>query len=484
MRAESGSVGSGNRPVVCGGRQPPATCHLPLLLSLLLLVSGTGCRVLKDAASVPGQAVRAVTPGTKDQAVADPVEVQQRLLRFADEYSSGMIVGVEKLRRGTNAIGPAEELKWKIVFASEASSIASGPKALANLLDMTVFVTMARLTVESHWQPNVYGESAQLLLESCRHYETQIWEFVGIVLTPEQQAELRQAILAWRQTHPIPENILGARAVGFASEVAKTHQAATKESSVFGLLKLDPLAGLDPATREIAQTRLFAERALYIAQWMPTLLRWQTELLSLNTMAMPEVQQLVTNTTQLAASADRFAAVAEKLPQQVSTERAEILKSLESQEKNLTPLVGEVRQSLTAGTQMSTSLNATLTTFDALMKRFGVGETNNTSPPNTNAEPFRILDYAQTATQLEAAARQLTELVRTLDQTLASTNLAQLSAQVGPVVEQAQTGGKEIVNYAFWKAVLFLAIACAMILLTVLLNRRLRFRHTGDHSTS
>ena len=51
---------------------------------------------------------------------------------------------------------------------------------------------------------------------------------------------------------------------------------------------------------------------------------------------------------------------------------------------------------------MSTSLNTTLTTFDALMKRFGVGETNNASPPSTNAEPFRIQDYGQTAVQLEA----------------------------------------------------------------------------------
>ncbi len=31
-------------------------------------------------------------------------------------------------------------------------------------------------------------------------------------------------------------------------------------SSVFNLLAIDPLAGLDPATRELANTRLFAER--------------------------------------------------------------------------------------------------------------------------------------------------------------------------------------------------------------------------------
>jgi len=197
-------------------------------------------------------------------------------------------------------------------------------------------------------------------------------------------------------------------------------------------------------------------------------------------MAMPQVQQLVTNSTAIAASMERFARVAEQLPPQVSAEREEILKALEAQEKNLTPLVNEVRQTISAGTQMSTSLNTMLATFDALMKRFGVGETNNTSPPKTNSEPFRIQDYTATAAQLEATARQLTELLVTLDQSIGSTNLAQLAAQVAPVVQQAQTGGKEIVDYAFWKGVLLVAI----VLVAALIYRLLGARMTATNSKS
>ena len=181
---------------------------------------------------------------------------------------------------------------------------------------------------------------------------------------------------------------------------------------------------MDPAVREIAQTRLFAERALYVTQKMPMVLRWQTELLSVNAVEMPAMQQLVTNSTEIAASVERFAHVAEQLPSQLSTEREAILQALQAQENNLTPLVNEVRQTLTAGTQMSTSLNTTLTTFDTVMKRFGVGDTNTAGKPTTNAEPFRIQDYGQTAVQFEGAARQLTELLDTLDRTIGSTNLA------------------------------------------------------------
>lgn len=431
---------------------PLATRHLPLWLGVLLLALSLGCRLVQGVADVPGQAVRTVTPGKPDKTAVDPVELQQMLLRFGDEFSARMIVGVEKLRRGTNNINPADALRWKIGFGTAISSIATGPNAVANVLDMTVFVTVTRTALEEYWQPRVFGASAQPLLDASRTAETNIWKLAETILKPEQQAELRGAIEAWYRQNPLPESILAARAVGFASQVAQTKTAtASKPGSVFGLLSLDPLSSLDPAMRELAQTRLFAERALYLAHRMPMLLRWQTELLALNTTDLPAVQQLVTNSTQITASVERFAAVAEKLPEQVSAEREQIVNALQSQEKGLTTLARESRQTLEAGTELSASLNTTITTLDTVMKRFGIGETNRAGRPEPNAEPFRIQDYTDTAVQLEKTARQLTELLVTLDQTLGSTNLARFSAQ-------ARTGGKEIVNYAFWKGVLLVLI--------------------------
>jgi hypothetical protein len=278
----------------------------------------------------------------------------------------------------------------------------------------------------------------------------------------------------WHSQNPLPESVLAVSSLGIASQLAEASKDnAAKSGSVFSLLKVDPLSGLDPAVREIAQTRMFAERALFVTQKMPMLLRWQTELLTINATETPAMQQLVSNSTQIAASVERVSRVAEQLPGQVSTEREEILKALQAQEKDVTSL-------MTSGTQMSDSLNTTLTTLDALMKRFGVGETNNAGPPKTNAEPFRIQDYTQTAAQLEATARQLTELLVTLDQTLGSTNLAKLSAQVGPVVQQAQTGGREIVDYAFWKGILLVVVA----LLAALIYRFLVARMSATNSKS
>ncbi|MCE9614558.1 MAG: hypothetical protein K8T26_09795 [Lentisphaerae bacterium] len=445
------------------GRTRASLRAIPPVVSCLLLLTPTaGCRVVQTAVDAPAQAIRAVTPGQTGTPPVDPVDVQQTLLRFTDEFTSRANAGIDQLQRGTNALSRADVLMWKISLGTEACSIASGPNPVVNLLDMTIFVTVMRLALEEHWQPKVFGDSGLPLLDSCRQAEAEIWRLASKVLTPEQQAELRQAITDWHGQNPLPDGVLAPRAVGFAPELAKASKTSSiRLGSVFELLKVDPLASLDPAVRELAQTRLFAERALFVTQRMPMLLSWQTELLSINLMGQATVQQLLTNTTQLTTSVERFARVAEQLPPQLSTEREEIVKALQSQEAELTPLVSEVRQALVAGSQMSTSLTTTITTFDALMERFGVGDTTNAAPPETNAAPFRIQDYTASAAQMEATARQLTELLLTLDRTIGSTNVSQLAAQVGPVVQQAQSGGKDVVDHAFWRGALLVLIALA-----------------------
>ena len=452
-----------------------SSVHALLASALAVLaVTLSGCTIVKTAGEVPVQTLRAVTPGTKDKPGTDPVIVQQAMLRFGDEFLARMVTGIDLVQRVTNVFDPVQVLEWRIAIGTETCAIASGPNAVANLLDMTIFVTAARMSVEDYWEPKVFGPAGRPLLENCRGAETQVWQLASTVLKPEQQAELRQAIEVWHRENPLPRNVLGVRAVGLASEVARAmHTDQTSSGSVFNLLRLDPLSSLDPATRELAQTRLFAERALYVMQKMPTLVRWQTELLSLKTMDLPTVRQLVTNSTELASSVERFAVAAEKLPAQVSAEREEILKALQAQEKSLTPLVNEVRQTLTAGAQMSTSLNTTLGTFDTVLKDLGLGDTNSAASPDTNSQPFRIEDYRQTAAQLEATAQQLTKLLVTFDQTLASTNLSQLSAQVGPAVQQAEAGGKQIVDYAFRKALVLLAIVLGGVLLYRFVSARL-----------
>ena len=129
--------------------------------------------MIQKAADVPGQAVRTVTPTTRTEPVVDLVDVQQDLMRFADEFTSRLVVGIDKLYQGIGPVEQAARLRWKIAFGTATCTIASGPNTVANLLDMTVFVTEARMSLEEHWQPKVFGEAAQPMIDSCRLAEAE-----------------------------------------------------------------------------------------------------------------------------------------------------------------------------------------------------------------------------------------------------------------------------------------------------------------------
>jgi archaellum component FlaC len=167
------------------------------------------------------------------------------------------------------------------------------------------------------------------------------------------------------------------------------------------------------------------------------------------------VAQALSDTTRLSESVDRISRAAEslsrtaeKLPDQFAAERQAILSALDEQSGKLTALSEAIRRTLTAGEQMSTSLNTTLTTFDGLMKRFGVGEPD-TTPPDTNSPPFNILDYATTADRVAAMAAELNVVIKDLNTTLDSPALDARLKAVDQVSSRAAADARGLTNHAF-----------------------------------
>jgi hypothetical protein len=448
-----------------------------MLLSLALFT--TGCRVVQNTAELPGKTVGLVTQAGKPKPPAmDPVEVQQTVLRCANEFSTGMIVAVDKLRRGTNALDPAEALQWKIALDTETTAIASGPNAVASLLDLTVFVAVTRAAVEEHWLPEVFGGSAQPMLELCRGVETNLWLNAAKILTGAQQEELRSAIQNWRRQHPEAESVLSARAVGFTSQLALAGRAdPANPGSVFSLLLLDPLAGMDPAVREIAQTRILAERALYVAQRMPRLARWQTELLSLNTVHLPAVQQIVSNSTRLTSSVEAFAQVADQLPQLVNgqreaaikqifeglaVERTNLIANLAADDFKLRATLAELHQTLDAGNDLMKSSATTIQSLDAFMGRFDTG-TNAPVTAATNSRPFDIREYAATAKEVTTTLKELNATINSLDQTVPP--LQNLAATI-------ESAGQRLLKRALFMVAGLIALFWIGALMTAVIYRR------------
>jgi hypothetical protein len=205
---------------------------------------------------------------------------------------------------------------------------------------------------------------------------------------------------------------------------------------------------------------------------MPTLIRWETELLVIQTAEMPQMEKLLANTTQLSESADRFSQTTERLPGLISTEREQIVQALDAQRPGLISLAAQTEKALAAGNQMSNASTATLKSFQDVLRQL------QASPSNPNAEPFRINDYTAAAAQINATALDLVKLLQAFDQTLDPDKFDGLSTRLDALTRQTQASGKELVDYTF-RQTLFLGLiligsACGIMLASAVVFWRLK----------
>src|SRR5712675_3341246 len=89
-----------------------ARARLLFALCALALACGAGCRVMRNTAAIPAKAITSVTTVNKNP--VDPVQLQQQLLRFHDDFVGRVVTASDLLRRGTNALNPIELRKWKL----------------------------------------------------------------------------------------------------------------------------------------------------------------------------------------------------------------------------------------------------------------------------------------------------------------------------------------------------------------------------------
>ena len=395
-----------------------------------------------------------------------PAALQNQLMRFADSYHSAVIGATAQLRENGQAPDPIRLLSMKLRYSEDLYAVATGPNPLANLLDMVVVVTMTRMQLQDYWMPEVFGASAETLMAILLQQERTIWTVASAALTPAEQNELRKALRAWHAKNRELKTLDEMRATGFATAIARYSRAEPSTSgSVFDLLDLDPLSSLDPATQEMARTRQFAERALFLVQRMPTLLRWQSELLAMSVARLPEVQTALGDTTRLTAATDRLSRVAEQLPADIARERQLVLDALQLQSGTLSTLAGRFGQALQAGTDMAQSTDATLRTFDRVYHQL------QSAPGQPDAKPFRIEDYKDVATQVAVAAAQINETVKSLDAFSGSADSTAVRQYWSHLAEQLERRGDRLIDRLIRAGAVLIGLACAGLLAVLLVYR-------------
>lgn len=316
-----------------------------ILASLLLTASGPSCAHVRG---IGGKEV------AKEQSTGRSVteaELKADLQRFTQTYFDRSAEALERMEVHLPSSLRADLLRRLLIYDSSALSIASGPLPAVNLLDMLVFTRLTRESFESHWMPRVFGEAGEPLLNVLREAEADIWSMSSKVLSPQNRADLSQMVETWQRANPDRTRVELVRFDQFSKLVGDDAIRKTTSGALGSVRAMGHAA--DAAV-------LLGERAMFLGQFMPTLLRLQARLgalemysdgasfLSSHGDALGRTEQLLVRSERLLAQTNQLAERIETLEPLVEqgTALASQLERMAHEAQKLTESLGPITSNL------------------------------------------------------------------------------------------------------------------------------------------
>jgi hypothetical protein len=231
-------------------------------------------------------------------------------------------------------------------------------------------------------------------------------------------------------------------------------ESATKPGGLF--------SQVTEATRAVDEVRDTAERMRYLLMRMQLIAGLQGTLLYHELNAKPEIQQMLTNLNDLKGTADTFAVTFDKMPDQIgktaditinsfmerfaverqatikqfmtelNTERKEMLEDFLSEEKRLSGVLAELRETMKIGVDLAAHLNNTIAGVDTMTTRF------KPQPSTVPAEPFDIKDYQAVVDKVAGVTLGLNNTVVSIDRLLSSAGWERTMPRLIQVVEKLE----------------------------------------------
>jgi hypothetical protein len=417
----------------------------------------------------------AAKKGKQKDYVMTEVELQSELMSYADRFASILARFV---------------LDDMVHSVSSAFTTAAEPNPEAALLDMVTIATLGRMIYEDNIRKR-YGKPIEVMARGFGELEKDIWQIAAKVLSIEQQHEVRGLIVEWRKQNPDKIIYNYFRFSDFAADRRKS--TLVKKGQTGGLFK-----SVQQATQQVEETRMLAERGLYLATRLPLLTGAFSEVWMTQLLVNPDAQKTLQDLHQFSDSSQRLAAVAEQMPDKLMKDMSklrrqtvnQVMKEIDQwsektlddvmtrvaiereafisqfmnrligeqktaidallvEEQRLTGLVAELRKAFEEG-------NMVLASANTLTDKFGIGQPSD-SPGDE--KPFDIHDYKATVAEIGHTADKLTRLAESTTHLVGTDGLEKLLPQFIKAIDDVERESEELVNHTFRQAVLLILIA-------------------------
>jgi len=428
-----------------------------LLGTFFLLVIVAGCAAVTTGASRSQEkSAASQSTGKAGSVQISRAELQAAVMSFADTYNVTIVQAVtmmaDKLDTPEARVTAS---RMQVYSTASAVDIATGPYPGVSLLDMVVLVTLNRILWEDYYLAQHFGKPAEIVVKAFKMLETQIWSLAAKVMTTEQQEDLMDLITEWQLQHPRYTAVNFIRFSDFKGLGKKPRLEQVAQPG--GLFR-----EVSEATRAVDEVRDTAERLRYLLTRMQLIAGFQATLVYHELNAKPEVQQMLADINDLKSTADSFAATFDKMPDQIgktaditiksfmerfaverqatikqfmtelNAERKEMFEDLLSEEKRLSGVLAELRETMKTGVDLVSHLNNTLAGVDTMATRF------LPKPSGVPSEPFDIKDYENVVEKVAGVTGSLNNTVVSIDRLLASAGWERTMPRLIQVVEKLE----------------------------------------------
>ncbi len=438
-----------------------------------------------------GTAVRAAQKDKKQEYVMTEIELQSELMSYADRFASILAQSLEDF----DALNPSVESRRfaldDIVHAmSSAFTTAAEPNPQAALLDMVTITTLGRMIYEDNIRKR-YGQPIEVIARGFGELEKDIWQIAAKILSIEQQHELRGLIVEWRTRNPDKIIYNYFRFSDFAADRRKS--TLVKKDQAGGLFK-----SVQQATQQVEETRMLAERGMYLATRLPLLTGAFSEVWMTQLLANPDANKTLQDFHHLSDASLRLATVAEQMPDKLMKdlsklrwqtvnqvmkevdqwteetlndvmarvaiereafidqfmnrligEQKNVLEALIEEEQRLRGLVTELRKTVEGGNNLLVSANT-------LTDKFGIGVSSDGS---SDTKPFDIEDYRATVVELGHTTDKLTRLAESTQRLVGAEGLEKLLPQLINAIDDVERESEELVDHTVRLVILLIGIA-------------------------
>ncbi len=301
----------------------------PSLILAILIGLLCGCAASKQPQKIQARDDRD-RAGDRDKKPLDDQQIQSLVMSLSDDLMFSVADTCAQINARTKRT--ATQLycsNLRLGVATSAISAATARNARVGFGDLITIAMLQRMSLEESETPRVLDpiDREQLHATFLRE-ENALWNQLTQVITPQQANELRTMIVDWRKAHPDRASLTQVR----LQELAAWRQTPTVsagnwgDTSLLRLLRLDPMQGLDPATAQIKESRLLAERLGFWAQRLPMVLGWQMELTSSRLLEQGSLNQVVQNSTQFTTATTQFSKATTEISQTYDKMLAELPK--------------------------------------------------------------------------------------------------------------------------------------------------------------